>query len=303
MASNTLVSVRRARPLLGTFVDVTARGDDAHHLEQAVEAALDTIERVHRLMSYQAPDSDVSRLNRADGGAPIAIHPWTYSVLRASLELRVQSMGLFDIAVAPALERHGLLPGSTASSARASPGQQGAVELSANNRARLQVAGSRIDLSGIAKGFAVDQALRVLRDYDVLGGLVNAGGDLAAFGAEDNVIAIRDPRDPTRLLAGAALRDGALASSGLTFDPIISGRSPHCAIIDPRTGTPVTAMSGASVRATSCMVADALTKVVMLAGTAASDVLDAYGASALIVNSRGEVIATTNWQWMHPLAA
>src|SRR5262245_63421635 len=123
--ANTLDNIRRARPLLGTFVEITARGEDPWHLERAVEAAFDAIERVHRLMSYQAPDSDVSRLNRADGGAPIAIHPWTYAVLRASLELRVQSIGLFDIAVAPALERHGLLPGSTASSVRASPGRQG----------------------------------------------------------------------------------------------------------------------------------------------------------------------------------
>jgi FAD:protein FMN transferase len=303
MASNTRDSVRRARPLLGTFVEITAHGGETRRLERAVEAAFDAIERVQGLMSYQAPDSDVSRLNRTGGCAPIAIHPWTYSVLRASLELQARSKGLFNIAVAPALERLGLLPGSLASSARASPGQQVAVELSADKQARLRVAGSKIDLGGIAKGFAVDQALRVLRDHDALGGLVNAGGDLAAFGMEDNVIQIRDPRDPTRLLASAALRDGALASSGLPFDPVVSGRSAHCAIIDPRTCAPVTAISGASVRAASCMVADALTKVVMLAGTAASDVLDAYGASALIANSGGQVLVTTNWQWMHPLAA
>jgi len=300
--ANTLDNIRRARPLLGTFVEITARGEDPWHLERAVEAAFDAIERVHRLMSYQAPDSDVSRLNRTDGGASIPIDRWTYLVLRTSLELQARSMGLFDIAVAPALERLGLLPGS-ASTVRASPGQQGVVELSADNRARLRLAGSRIDLGGIAKGFAVDQALRVLRDRDVLGGLVNAGGDLAAFGVEDNVIAIRNPHDPARLLTGATLREGALASSGLSFDPVVSGRSSHCAIVDPRTCVPVTAMSGATVRAASCMVADALTKVVMLAGTAAIDVLDAYSASALIVSSSGEVLATTNWQWMHSLAA
>src|SRR5215467_13609577 len=303
MASNAPDSVRRARPLLGTFVEITARGDEARHLERAVEAAFDAIERVHRLMSYQAPDSDVSRLNRADGGAAIAIHPWTYSVLRASLELQARSKGLFDIAVAPALERLALLPESSARSVKVSSRQEGAVELSADNRARLQVGGSRIDLGGIAKGFAVDQALRVLRDHDVVSGLVNAGGDLAAFGVEDNVIAIRDPRDPTRLLGGVALRDGALASSAATFDPVISGRSLYCAIIDPRTCAPAIATSGASVQTASCMVADALTKVVMLSGTAASDVLDAYSASALIVNSGGEVLTTTNWHWMNSLAA
>jgi thiamine biosynthesis lipoprotein len=232
----------------------------------------------------------------------VVVHEWTYSVLQTSSELQRQSKGLFNIAVAPTLERLGLLPQSVERSRPlADLGQEGAVELFAGNRARLRAPGSKIDLGGIAKGFAVDQAIGVLREHGVRSGLVNAGGDLAGFGPHEHVIAIRDPREPARLLARTALRDAALASSGLDFG--FFGRSQHCSIIDPRAKQPVTAISGASVRAASCTTADALTKVVMLAGTAASDVLDGYGASALFVTKTGEVLATADWQDVHSLAA
>src|ERR1700681_1095551 len=105
-----LDSVRRARPLLGTFVDITATGSEPDHLERAIESAFSAVERVHHLMSYHEPDSDVLRLNRANAGTPIVIHAWTYAVLQASLELEGRTNGVFNIAIAPALEKRGLLP-------------------------------------------------------------------------------------------------------------------------------------------------------------------------------------------------
>ena len=298
-----LDSARRARPLLGTLVDITATGGGLHQLERAIESAFSAVERVHRLMSYHERESDVSRLNQADGSAPIVIHKWTYSVLQTSVDLQRQSEGLFNIAVASALERLGLLPRSAeGNSLLAGLISQSPVELLSGNRVRLQMAGSKIDLGGIAKGFAVDQAIGVLREHDVLGGLVNAGGDMRGFGPDEHMVAIRDPRDPPRMMARTALRNAALASSGLAFDPVASGRTSHCSIIDPRAGKPVTAVSGATVRAESCMIADALTKVVMIAGSAASEVLDHYGASALFVTTSGEVLATADGQDMHSLA-
>src|SRR5262249_1109118 len=152
-----LDSVCRARPLLGTLVEITAAGGENHQTERAVESGFDAIERVHRLMSYHEPESDVTRLNRANGGTPIVIHEWTYHVLQIALNLQRQSRGLFNIAVAPALETLGLLPSSGERNPFAIDRiPQSAVELHSGNRARLQSAGWRVDLGGIAKGFAVD---------------------------------------------------------------------------------------------------------------------------------------------------
>ena len=302
--AKALDSICRARPLLGTFVEISALNGEVRHLEQAVESAFAAVERVHRLMSYHDAESDVSRVNRASSNEPILIDGWTYSVLRTSLEIQRQSKGLFNIAVGSTLEHLGLLPRSPEGHSRRERFiPQNAVELLSGYRACLQVAGGKIDVGGIAKGFAVDQAVCVLREHGVLGGVVNAGGDLFGFGPDEHLVGIRDPCEATRLLACTTVREAALASSGLTFDTMVSNRSSHCSIIDPRFGAPVTAIRGATVRAASCVIADALTKVVMIAGRDASEVLDHYRASALFVTTTGEVLATTDWQDEQSLAA
>jgi thiamine biosynthesis lipoprotein len=161
----------------------------------------------------------------------------------------------------------------------------------------------RIDLGGIAKGFAVDRALDALRAHGASQGLVNAGGDLAAFGREPETVHLRDPRDPSRLLCRVALRDGALASTAGRFDPSVSAEVGGLAVIDPRRWRPVDGIAGATVRASSCLVADALTKVVVVAGEMVIGLLDHYGASALFVSRDGSVHVTSDWPEVEHRAA
>src|SRR5215471_18848050 len=94
-------NIRRARPLLGTFVEIQASGNGAAHTERAVEASFAAIDRVHRLMSFHAADSDVGRLNREAALCPVDVDPWTITVLQTALELHRRSGGRFYIAIAP----------------------------------------------------------------------------------------------------------------------------------------------------------------------------------------------------------
>jgi thiamine biosynthesis lipoprotein len=213
-------------------------------------------------------------------------------------ELHRRSAGAFDIAVARLLQRRGLLPRYPDD---AEPGPVAtvgadAIELLADGRVRYRDPRVRIDLGGIAKGFAVDRALEVLRQRGVQRGLVNAGGDLAAFGSEAEWIHIRNPKDATRPLCRVVIRDAALATSGPTFDPLHFAEVGDCAVVEPKSGQQVHAIAGASVRAPSCMMADALTKVVMIAGEGAMDLLAHYRASALVVTAAGDVAITADWQ-------
>ena len=102
--------VRRAKPLLGTFVDIEVRGAATSAMNAAIDAAFEAVACVHRLMSFHEPDSDVSRLNREASVRTVSVHAWTYRVLQAAVEMHRRSDGMFDIAVAPELQAMGLLP-------------------------------------------------------------------------------------------------------------------------------------------------------------------------------------------------
>jgi FAD:protein FMN transferase len=293
----TSTSLRRARPLLGTFVEIDADDVEERHAEGAVEAAFAVVTEVHRLMSFHEADSDVSRLNRAASSGAVAVHPWTYQVMEMAVDINHRSAGAFDIGIASTLQQLGQLPADE--EVRPSPvtsiPMSDAIELLADNRIRFTHPSVKIDLGGIAKGFAVDRAIDELRGHGVHSAIVNAGGDLAAFGPQPRTIQVRDPRSPDRLICQVDVRDQALASTGRRFDPFRSAAPADSAVIEPKTRTPAHAVHGATVRASSCMIADALTKVVMLAGAEAAAPLSHYRASAIFVSADGDVRATIDW--------
>lgn len=297
-------SIRRARPLLGTYVEIEAKGAAAFEMEAAVDAAFNAVASVHRLMSFHEADSDVGRLNREACVRPTEIHPWTFEVLEAALELHRRSNGVFDIAVAPILQAMGLLPRS-ADDPPVSTGPLSfeAIELVSRQAVRFRHPDVRIDLGGIAKGFAVDRALETLRYFDISAGMVNAGGDLAVFGPDSHMIHIRDPRNPGRPICSIEIADQALASTARRFDPFQGGETTASAIIDPASRMPVLSIYGATVRATNCMVADALTKIVMIAGIDAIGLLEQYNASALLISANGDIHITPDWHRAVHLAA
>jgi thiamine biosynthesis lipoprotein len=289
--------LRRAKPLLGTFVEIAVAHAAPEIMAAAIEDAFDAIARVHRCMSFHDPASDVSRLNQHAAAGAVTVDPWTFQVLETAVELHRRSAGVFDIGIAPVLQEAGLLPGPT----RPHPAGSLAfsvddpIELLPGHRVRFRDRSVTIDLGGIAKGFAVDRAIDVLRDHGVPHGLVNAGGDLAAFGAEPEPVFIRHPLDPDQLIGQVQIANEALASSGGSFDLFESSSVAWQAIIDPRTRKLPDAIAGASVRAPSCLMADALTKVVMIQGEDSAALLDHYRASALVVSVSGEISVTPGW--------
>lgn len=275
-------SARRARPLLGTFVEISAGGAPRADLDAAIEEAFHAVAEVHRLMSAHEPDSDVGRLNSEASRHVVRVHPWTHEVLRTACELQEATAGVFNITLVP-------------HSSRPTPPPRSDIELLTGHCVRFGQSRVRIDLGGIAKGFAVDRAIACLRASGIPHGLVNAGGDLALFGEAASVVLIRDPRHPGRELCRIELMNAALASSGGRIDPFESSEAMDSEIIDPETRAPARGICGATVRAPSCMIADALTKVVMLTGEPATALLARYGASALFMSADGDLRATRDW--------
>ena len=283
--------------MLGTFVDIEVDDVDERYAEGAVEAAFAAVAEVHRLMSFHEADSDVSRLNRIASHGAVPVHPWTYEVMAMAADMNRRSAGVFDIGIAPTLQQLGQLPSDEEAPVQSvtSVPMAEAVELLGDDRIRFTHASVKVDLGGIAKGYAVDRAIDALRSHGVRSAIVNAGGDLAAFGPDARTIHIRDPRSPDRLICQVDVSNQALASTGRRFDPFRSAAAMDSAVIEPNTRTPTHAVHGATVRAPSCMVADALTKIVMIAGAEAAAPLDHYRASAIFISADGDVRATSDW--------
>src|SRR5262249_39699886 len=200
------------------------------------------------------------------------------------------------VSVAPVLQAMGRLPRhDDGAPAALAPGRGAAIELMAGYTVRLRDASVCIDLGGIAKGYAVDRAVAVLVQRGATEGVVNAGGDLKVFGPRPRAIHLRDPRDPRIVLDKVEIAGGALASSGGRADPVHSWRTETPCVVDPRRAAPADTVAGASVIAPSCMVADALTKIVMIRGEAAGALLAELGAAALLVSAEGQVSASRDW--------
>jgi thiamine biosynthesis lipoprotein len=256
---------------------------DAARAQRAINSAFAAVQRVHRLMSFHDPRSDVSRLNRRAWRTPLRVHPWTCAVLHEALRVASASGGLFDVTVAPRLVRWGQLPRPAGAPSPHPRAWAGDVILLPGQRVRFRRR-LWIDLGGIAKGFAVDRAVDALRAAGVDAGVVNAGGDLRVFGAHDQAVHVRDPGAPGRMLPLALLRNRALATSAIYF----SGR-PHrgshaSAIAHPARAHPFAGTHSVSTVASRCVRADAWTKVLLLAGPAALGRARRAGVQARILH-------------------
>jgi thiamine biosynthesis lipoprotein len=230
--------VRRARPLLGTLVDIGAAEIDGalpQATADAVDAAFARIAALQERLSRFVDASDVGRFNAAPATACIEVGDDARAVLAAAAELRDASDGAFDVtlgtgACAWRLDRRGL------------------------HKLAERV---RIDLGGIAKGHAVDCAVATLEARGVAAGWVNAGGDLRAFGDLAVPIELRD-EEGGGARRFATIEDGAFATS--------------------RRDGPDGIARHASVAAPRCLWADALTKVVVATANASHPLLARFGA-------------------------
>jgi thiamine biosynthesis lipoprotein len=258
-------AVERAQPWLGTLVSVRVSGLAACLAHQATDAAFEEIATVHRRMSFHEPDSDVSRLNRDAMREPVAVHPYTLEVLQWAVAIAARSGGCFDISVGAELVDWGLLPRPAGAWYRPE-GSWRDIELRADGRVSFHRP-LWIDLGGIAKGYAVDRAVECLRESGAAQAVVNAGGDMRVDGQQLERIGL-ELEFPVNPMPVIELTDGSVASS-----------SGHRHVHGERR-TPLPTQRFVCVVADRCVIADALTKVVMAEGAGSADLLREFGAVA-----------------------
>ncbi len=232
---------------------------------------------VHRLMSFHQESSDVAKLNRQAAYHPVAVHPQTFEVLEWALKFSANSGGCFDVSIANELVDWQFLPRPSFTTSLPC-GSWRDIEL----RPEGTVLFHRplwIDLGGIAKGYAVDRAAESLRSCGASSIVVNAGGDIRVNGRHAEPIAL-DIGYETNCLPVLELKDGSVASStGRRHRRWHRGRwcGPH---VHGMRRSPAPTERFVCVAAERCLVADALTKIVMTEGPRSAGLLRKFDASA-----------------------
>lgn len=266
----------RCKPLLGTFVEV--RIEDHSNADYAVAQAFIQMEKVQELMGFHRADSELSRLNASAHLKPMAIHPWTAEVLQIAHDIHQASDGLFNCGIGQYLVKTGLLPQHVNQN-----------QLVFGDLENLHFIESTVitadmplclDLGGIAKGFAVDLAVKTLKEAGMTSGCVNAGGDLRTFGNHEQAIQVRKPRNPHELIEVGSIQNGAFATSALYFS---KRQGQQSYLIDPLQKQPLEFEDSYSVFANECVYADALTKVVCLSQNIHHPCLSRYSAQAVSI--------------------
>ena len=265
--------------MLGTFVEIAAAGATP----DTIDLAFSAIARIHRLMSFHSADSDLAQMRAAAWGEPVFVAPETIAVLELCQRLWRATEGLFDVAVGASLVADGYLPSCPSFPALKFDGTTGDLEVRGDgsvicHRPML------IDLGGIAKGYAVDQACEVLLAEGAQGILVNAGGDLRYAAGPPVEIVIRNQRG--RAVDRVLLENGALASSDNSRSRCRRWtgqlKSPHRG----RGGRAVASRSVTTVLSPTCTMADALTKVAIVDSRLANRIARAEGGRVVSLLSR-----------------
>ena len=271
---------QRNQPWLGTYVEISIRDQmDSDWAQQAIDAAYAAIAKVQRLMSFHESTSDLAHLNDRAFEEEMTVHPWTYQVLMTAKDLYARTNGIFDCTIAPYLQRQGLLPGNFQVDVTASMND---VRLNPYNRVRYDKR-LGLDLGGIAKGFAVDRAIDALEQHGISSSVVNAGGDMRVLGQCPEEVYIRDPHDPKRMIHAGELSDGAIATSGIYFSKNLSIDCNASALVNPLQRESVMAANSFSVLASTCMLADGLTKVLAVGRNPTATYFTEFGAQAVIL--------------------
>ncbi len=259
--------MKRSRPLLGTFVTISAYGSDREQTQQAISQAFEEFHRADRLMSLHRADSELARVNELAATRPVPVSEELFHVLSTALDIARQTDGSFDITIRPLADLWGFiwkeyrLPTDEELKAVLPRVNYRLVQLDAGQRTvRFLRPDISIDLGGIGKGYAVDLAIEKLRCMGIKSAMVKAGGDLRVIGLPPGkphwTVLLEDPAKAGHRTP-VVLREGALSTSGNYENFFVIGGKRYAHLLDPRTGLPVEGIAACTVTAPTCMESDA----------------------------------------------
>lgn len=266
-----------SRDMLGTVISIKAY-DDSPETEIAIGKAFEAIGRVGSTMNRFDPTSELSKLNDTAGGGWTTVSEDLFNIIQSSVRYSNETSGAFDITVLPIMKLWNFKAEKPEAPSRERVAK--ALSLVGCDRVKLDLGGKKIllpsvgmgiDLGGIAKGLAVDNAVKILRERGVKSAMMVGAGNMAFIGFPPERdfwrIGIRHPRDRDREIGTLEITNGAVATSGDYERYVIINGQRYSHIIDPRTGWPVqNNVASVTILTPTAEEADALSTAVFVMG-------------------------------------
>ncbi|MBI5409117.1 MAG: FAD:protein FMN transferase [Nitrospirae bacterium] len=308
---------QESRVLMDTFCTITVVSPSREKAEEAIEAGFDEIKKLETLLNYFSPDSEITAVGRAAGIKPVRVSKETLEIMQKTVHISKITDGAFDPTIAPVLK----LWKFSGRPANPSIPQRDALEsalklvgcekIKINSEASevyLNEKGMELDLGGIAKGYAADKAVGVIKAKGIKAALVAIAGDIKGYGlsTSGNVwkVGIQDPRPENPdsekpwedVFASVYLKDRAISTAGDYQRFFIKDGKRYHHIIDPKTGYPSTSgLISVSVIAPEGYISDGIDTAVLILGLEkGTKLLESMGLDGMLVDSQKRVFITKN---------
>ena len=307
---------RKSATIMYTTVAVTVVAATSEQADDAIERAFDEIRELEKLLSFWTDDSEIAAINTNAGKNAVSVSQPTMEVISKALEISKMTNGAFDATVGPVIRQWDFkkekLPEPGALKEALKKVDYMAIGLDVNNStAYLSRPEMSFDTGGIAKGFAADRAIGILKALGIEAALVSVSGDIKAYGTKPDGtvwrVGIRDPRseDPNEFIASVDLNNEAISTSGDYERFFIRDGKRYHHILDPKTGYPAYGSMSVSVIAGSATLTDGLsTGIFVLGPQKGLAVLEAGGFKGVIVSSEGRTFITKGFgdsvRWKNP---
>lgn len=289
--------------LMGSRFEITAVSADDPLAWQSIEAAIAEIDRIEKLISSWDPHSQTSKINLFAGIRPVTVDQELFELIRRSQKISRLTGGAFDISFASIDNiwrfdgSMSQLPDSALVAASVQKINWRDIQLNPDSLSvYLPHQGMRIGFGGIGKGYAANRARTLMQGMGITSGLVNAGGDLIAWGQRPQgaawSIGIADPENPAQIFAQLEINNQAVVTSG-SYEKFVEfeGRR-YAHIIDPRTGWPVQTLKSVTIICPDAELGDALATAVFVLGPQDGLYLinQLKGISCLMVTNSNEIL-------------
>lgn len=304
-SGGSAVVAKRTQMQMGTLVSITAVAPTHENANKAINAGFMEIKRLERLLSTWIPESELSRVNASAGEMPVHVSPETLTVVQRAIQAADMTGGGFNIAIGPAVDAWRVTEGQRIPAESELDAIRPLVDLLAVHvDAREQTiylgkTGMRIDVGGIGKGYAADQAVMVMQKAGAVAGVVALSGDIKTFGRLPGgkmfPVGIQHPRQDESVLAWIDLQDEAISTAGdyERFFERDGVRYHH--ILDPKTLQPARGCQSVTVIAKEGIWADGLdTGIFVMGPERGMELVEQLpGVEAIIVGHDGRVFVSS----------